>query len=178
VNLTSEGPIEKMVIAGTVDLSKTRMTGFDLAGKMATVATLAGIKPSAETEIERLASTVRMSPEGIQISSLQLIVPALGELAGDGKIGPDQSLDFKMQAQLKPTQGVAAGLLQLTKGRPLDVPFFVRGTASEPKFVPDTKNAAKGILSSVVSGKSSQQGQGQPNAGKAIDALRRLFKVK
>ena len=81
-----------------------------------------------------------------------------------------------MQAQLKPTQGVAAGLLQLTQGRPLDVPFFVRGTASDPKFVPDTKNAAKGILSSVIGGQSGQQGQ--PNAGKTIDTLRGLFKRK
>jgi AsmA protein len=177
VDLTTEGPIEKMVIAGATDISKTRLAGFDLAGKMATVAKLAGLKPNAETEIEKFASKLRMSPEGIQVSALQLIVPALGELAGDGTIGPDQSLDFKMKALLKPAGGVAAGLAQLTKGSGLNVPFFVRGTASDPKFVPDVKNAAKGILSSVISGQSSKEGQS--DTGKALgDALRGLFKKK
>jgi AsmA protein len=177
VDLTAEGPIEKMVIKGTADLSKTRLAGFDLAGKMATVATLAGIKPNTETEIEKFASRMRMSPEGIQVSSLQLIVPALGELAGDGTIGSDQSLDFKMRALLKPAQGIAAGLVQLTKGSGLNVPFFVRGTASDPKFVPDVKNAAKGILGSVMSGQESKEEQS--DTGKALgDALRGLFKKK
>jgi AsmA protein len=177
VDLTADGPIEKMVIAGTADVSKTRLVGFDLAGKMATVAKLAGIQPNTETDIEKFASKMRMSPEGIQVSSLQLIVPALGELAGDGRIGSDQSLDFTMKALLKPAQGMAAGLMQLTRGSALNVPFFVRGTASDPKFIPDVKNAAKGILSTVMSGQGSKEGQS--DTGKALgDTLRGLFKKK
>jgi AsmA protein len=176
-DLTTVGPIEKMVIAGTADISNTRLVGFDLAGKMAAVATLAGIRPSAQTEIEKFASTMRMSPEGIQVSALQLIAPALGDLTGDGTIGPDQSLDFRMRALLKPTGGIVGGLVQLTRGSGLNVPFFIRGTASDPKFVPDVKNAAQGILGSVISGQSGKQGQS--DTGKALgDALRGLFKKK
>ncbi len=158
-NLTAEGPIEKMVTAGTANISGTRLVGFDLAGKMAAVASLAGIKSSSETEIEKFASGMRMAPEGIQVNDLILKMPALGELSGSGKIAADQSLDFTMQALLKPSGGVADGLARLAGGSTLNVPFFVRGTASDPKFVPDVKKAARGLLGSVISGQSSKDGQ-------------------
>lgn len=99
-DLSTEGPIDKMVTTGTVDLSNTRLAGFDLGSKMAAVASLAGIKPSSATEIEKFSSGMRMTPEGIQVSGLSLIVPALGELSGAGNIGSSNSLDFKMLARL------------------------------------------------------------------------------
>ena len=178
-DLTAEGPIEKMVTAGSANISKTRLIGFDLAGKMAIVAVLAGLKSKPETDIERFASGVRMSPEGIQVKGLQLIVPALGELSGDGVIRPDQSLDFKMRALLKPSGGLGLGLVRLMKGSggTLTVPFFVRGTASEPKFVADAKKAADSLLESTLSKQGTQGGQTGTN--KLLgDALRDLLQKK
>ncbi len=175
-DLAAEGPVEKMVTTGTADISKTRLVGFDLAGKMATVAMLAGIQSSQETEIEKFASGMRMAPEGIQVSNLMLIMPALGQLSGAGNISASQSLDFTMRAILKPGGTLGAGLTRLVKGGTLNVPFFVRGTASDPKFVPDVKNAASGLLESVISGQGGKEGG---STGESLgNTLRDLFKKK
>ncbi|MGD0098740.1 MAG: hypothetical protein ABSC60_00165, partial [Acidobacteriota bacterium] len=117
-----------------------------------------------------------LAPDGIQVSNLVLVAPALGELSGNGRIAADQSLDFTMQAMLKPSGALGAGLGRLVKGGTLNVPFFVRGTASEPKFVPDMKKAAGGLLGSAL----GQGNQGsQSDTGKALgDTLRNLFKKK
>jgi AsmA protein len=155
VTLTAEGPIEKLVTAGTADISGTRLIGFDLAGKMAVLASLAGFKSNLETEIEKFASKMEMTPEGIQITDLQLVVPSLGRLSGVGSIAVNQSLNFTMQALLKPSGDIGAKLLELTKGDELNIPFFIRGTSLDPKFVPDVKNTARRLLGSVISQKDT-----------------------
>jgi AsmA protein len=176
-NLTAEGPIDKLVTSGTAEISKTKLTGFDLGGKMAALATLAGIKSSQDTEIERFTTSMQMNAEGIQVSDLLLVMPALGELSGTGKISPDQSLDFGMQAMLKPSGEIGSRLARLTGGGAINFPFFVRGTSSDPKFVPDAQNAAKGLLGSALGGQSSKEGQSDTR--KALsDALQGLFKKK
>jgi AsmA protein len=169
VNMASEGKLENLVTTGTVELSKSRLTGFDLGGKLSSLATLVGIKSNPETEIEKLASAVRLSNDGIQISNLDLIVPALGELTGGGKVAPDQALDFKMLANLKPASGIGAGIARLTKVSALNIPFFVRGTASDPKFVLDSKNAAGSLLGSPGSA------QGTKDIGKTLGDTFRNF---
>ena len=171
-DLTAEGPIDKLITTGVADISRTSLVGFDLAGKMSALANLAGIQSNQRTDIEKFASSVRMAPEGIQVSSLQMVIPSMGELSGVGKIAADQSLDFTMRALLKPSGGVVGELTKLTGGNALDLPFFVRGTASDPKFVPDSQKAATSILESVLSGKDGKSGTG--NA--VSDALRELFK--
>jgi AsmA protein len=176
-NLTTEGPINRLVTSGTAEISKTKLTGFDLGGRMAALATLAGIRSSQDTEIERFTTSMRMNPEGIQVSDLLLIMPTLGELSGTGKIAPDQSLDFAMKAMLKPSGGIGAGLARLTGGGAINLPFFVRGSSSDPKFVPDVKNAAQGLLGSALGGKNSKEGQS--GTGNVLgDALQGLFKKK
>lgn len=152
IDMQTEGPIEKMVTTGTMDLSKTRLAGFDLGSKVAAVASLAGVKTGSETEIEKLASGMRVTPEGIQISGLSLILPALGQLTGDGTVSSNQSLDFKMLAKLNVSGGVAGGLVRLAGYNGLSVPFCIRGTASDPKFVPDIKGIAGSLLNSAGQG--------------------------
>jgi AsmA protein len=175
--IMAEGPVEKLVTSGTAEITGTRLVGFDLLGKMAAVAALAGIKSSQETEIEKFASSMKVTQDGIQVSNLLLMMPALGRLSGEGSIAADQSLNFTMQALLKPSGKLGAGLARLIKGSELYVPFFIRGTASDPKFVPDTKNAARSLLGLTPSGKSSSDGQA--NTGGALgNALRNLLKKK
>ena len=175
-NLVAEGPVETMVITGTAEVSKTRLVGFDLPGKMAAIAALAGIKSGQDTEIEKFVSSFRMTQEGIQVGNLLLLVPALGELSGDGKIAGDQSLDFTMNANLKPGGAIRMGLSRLVSGGDLKVPFFVRGTASEPKFVPNAEKAAGGLLGSIL---GQGKKEGQQDTGKALgDTLRNLFNKK
>ena len=148
VDITATGPVEQMVTAGTAEISGTRLTGFDLAGKVAALASLTGIQSSNVTDIETLASDMRMTHEGIRVSDILLIMPSLGKLSGSGRINPDQSLDFTLQAVLKPSGTLGAGLGWLLKKDMLSIPFFVRGTSSDPKFELDAKNAAAGFLKS------------------------------
>ena len=173
-DLTAQGPVDRLITEGSADIVNTRLVGFDLAGKMSALTTLAGIQPNQQTEIEKFATRMKMTPEGVQVSELQMLMPALGELSGTGKIGVDQSLDFKMRALLKPSGGVAGELSKLTGGNALNLPFFIRGTSSDPKFVPDTQNAAKSILGSVIPGQV-----GKSDTGNSVgDAIRGLFKKK
>ncbi len=168
----SEGPIEKLVTTGAVDLSGTRLTGYDLGAKVAAVAALAGFKTGPSTDIERLSAGIRVSQEGIQLNGLTLIAPSLGQLAGDGAISPSHSLDFKMLARLNASAGISGELARLTGGNSLGVPFFIRGTAEDPKFVPDVKGAAAGLLGSAP-GKD-----GQPAANTLGGVLDNLFGKK
>jgi AsmA protein len=178
-DMTAEGPLEKMGITGSADITKTQLTGFDLAGKMAVLAKLAGLKSDPTTDIETLASKVQMTPQGIRINDIQLIVPAIGDLAGNGSISSDQALDFKMQAQVKSSGGIGTALSQLT-GRGggsgvLTIPFLIQGTASDPKFLPDLKNAAGSILGNQFS-KQGDEKEEKSGTEKAIgDALKNLF---
>jgi len=178
-NLTAEGPIEKLVTAGTIDIVNTRLQGFDLGTKMTAVAALAGLKPTSVTEIEKFASELRVAPEGIQVNSLLLSVPALGDLAGSGIIGANNSMDFKMAARLKAPQGTVGALSRfagLKTSPDLNVPFFIRGTTSDPKFIPDTKAVASGLLDSVLSGNSAKPGdntQGQSLGNTLRDLLKK-----
>jgi AsmA protein len=172
-DLSIEGPVDKLVATGAAGLLDARLVGFDLGAKMATVASLAGIKPNSVTAIEKFASDLRVAPDGIQASNLVLIVPGLGRLTGNGTVGSNHSLDFKMLASLHSSSGVLGGMSRLA-GRDLNIPFFIRGTTSDPAFVPDTQGAAGNFLESVVSGKDKSTA-GSKSLG---DALRGLLGKK
>jgi AsmA protein len=151
VNADTDGPIDNLVSTGNVDLSGTRLTGYDLGRQLATVAALVGIKTGPSTDIEKLAGDVRMTPAEIKVSGFKLIAPSLGQMTGDGVVGSNRSLDFKMIARLIPSGGLAGGLARLTGSGNVTVPFFVRGTTEDPKFVPDVKGAAGTLLNSPSS---------------------------
>ncbi len=167
IHMAAEGPIEKMVIAGTVDINRTRLAGFDLVGKMSALAALTGLKPDDATAIEKFAAYIKQTPEGTQVRNLLMIVPAIGTLYGNGRIGADQSLDFKMRARLKPSGGIVQSLGKLAGSNTLEIPFFIRGTASDPKFVADMKEAGGGLLGSLISGKSGKKEQ--TDSGKSLE---------
>jgi AsmA protein len=132
-----EGPIDRLVTSGSLSFDNTRLTGFDLGKKMATVEKLAGITGGADTEIQTLSANLRMAPEGTTAQDLKLIVPAVGELTGSGTISPANALDFKMAAAVH-----ASGLMAAANDRP--IPFTVEGTCSDPVFRPDMRAVAAG----------------------------------
>ena len=174
VDLTTTGPIGKGVTTGTVNLANARLTGFDLGSKMAKVASLTGIKAGSVTDIERFTSELRMTPEGIQVNSVSLIVPNLGQLNGNGTVGADASLNFKMLGRLVTSGGITGELARLTGSKEgvLSVPFFIRGTTSDPSFVPDTKGLAGSIL-----GSGAKPGEGT-GVQSLADSLRNLLGKK
>lgn len=153
-NLTMEGPADRLVAAGSLALDNTKLVGFDLPKKMASIEKLAGIKEGPDTEIQVLSANVRSAPDGISASDMKLVVPAIGELSGAGTVSPANALDFKMSAIVH-----TSGLLAVVGNTP--IPFTVGGTCAEPVFRPDIKavvkeeikSVGKGLLNGLLGGK-------------------------
>jgi hypothetical protein len=137
VKAAIQGPINRLVITGSLDMSNTRLVGFNLSSRLTGIEKLAGIKGGPDTEIEQLSGNVKVTPEGIAADSLKIVVPAVGDVAGSGTVKPDTTLNFKMQASVH-TGGLAAAL----NNEP--IPFTVDGTCADPLFHPDISAVVKG----------------------------------
>lgn len=140
VKLAMDGPVNRLVTAGTISLSDTTLGGFDLGRKMAAIQALTGIGADRNTTIQTLAAAIRLSSEGAAAENLQLVVPSIGEMAGGGTISPANALDFRMTARV-------AGQ---------SIPFLVGGTTADPAFRPDVKavvtEKAKGLAGGLLKG--------------------------
>jgi AsmA protein len=153
-NLSLDGPIDHLVTTGPINVANTRLTGFNLGEKMKALSALAGVNTGSETMIQQLSSTLRVAPEGIQASNLNLILPQIGAITGNGTIGANNGLNFKMLAKLNNGGGVMGGLSQLTtlgqsKGQ---LPFLIQGTTANPIFVPDVANAMGQTITAPAKG--------------------------
>jgi AsmA protein len=165
-NLNVTGPIERLVTTGDLGLFNAKLAGFDLGGKLAALQAFGGMKSEGSlTTIEKLTTKVRVAPDGIQTSSLQLIAPAIGELTGDGTIGANNALNMKMLATLPGTGGVAGALSSLTgnAGGARKIPFTITGTTSDPRFVPDVKGMVGSQLGDALGAKNPQTQEGLGN---------------
>ena len=141
-NLSLDGPIDRLVTSGPVNISNTTLTGFNLASKMSALSALAGIKGGADTAIQTLSSELRVSPEGIRTDNLNVVVPSIGTVTGAGTIGANNALNYKLNAKLN-SGGMLGGMTQIasfgqSKGV---VPFLVQGTTSNPIFIPNVAGA-------------------------------------
>jgi AsmA protein len=158
-DLSVVGPVDKLVINGPVKLADTKLAGFSMASKLSSILSLGGAKTGSDTTIQNFSSDVHVSPAGIQIQNVSLIVPSLGTVTGNGTISPQNALDYKMSASLSGSLG--GGLTSVAGGKG-GIPFFIQGTASDPKFVPDVKG--------MVSGRLGQLGVKAPN-DKSVQGL-------
>lgn len=165
-DLHLSGPTNKLVTDGTIGLFNGKLAGFNLGQKMAGVASLAGIKTGNDLEIQKFTSNVHMAPTGLQANNLDLVVPALGTVVGNGTLDSKNNMDFKLVATVTAPLGGAAGAAagQLggmagnalgggtaCKNGGLKVPLQVKGTTSNPQFVPDVGGAAASMLKSEMS---------------------------
>jgi AsmA protein len=153
-NLSLDGPVDHLVTTGPINVTNTKLTGFNLGDKMKALSALAGVNTGSETVIQQLSSTLRVAPEGIQASNLNLILPQIGAITGNGTIGANNGLNFKMLAKLNNGGGVMGGLSQLTtlgqsKGQ---LPFLIQGTTANPVFVPDVANAMGQTITAPAKG--------------------------
>jgi AsmA protein len=179
VNVGITGPVDKLVITGPVRLSQTKLAGFNLASKMSAISALSGAQTGSDTSIQNLSTDARVAPEGVRTQNINLNIPALGTVTGDGTISPGGALNYKMNANL--SGSVVTGLTQLAGvgGKGGSVPFFIQGTTSDPKFMPDVKGMVGsqlkggmgGLLGGATTGKS-------PSGNSAVDALGGLFGKK
>lgn len=193
-NLDLAGPTNKLVTTGTVGLYSAKLAGFDLGSKLSAISALTGVKTGGDLVIEKLTSNLRMAPDGLKVDNFNAIVPALGSMVGGGTIDSKNELDFKMAATLTDVLGDAASpvssagalLGKLTGGgggckKGTTVPFQIKGTTSEPKFVPDIGGLAADMLKSqlgCVGGLAAGAGASPQNADNPLGQLGSLFKKK
>jgi AsmA protein len=200
-DLDITGPTNKLVITGNVGLFNGKLAGFDLGSKMSAVTALTGIKTGGDLLIDKLTSDVRMAPDGLQAQNFNAVIPALGTLVGQGTVDSKNALDFKMAATLAntatysssggaPVSGIGGILGAIGGGKGnckgATIPFLIKGTTAEPKFVPDVGGIAASLLKSqlgCVGGATAganplQQPNPSTNPANAVEALSGLFKKK
>ena len=165
-NLAINGPVDKLVTTGPVNLSNAKLTGFDLGSKMGSLGSLAGISKVGDTDIQTFSSDVRVAPEGIRNDDVNLVVPSIGAMTGSGTISADHKLDFKMIAHLGRQSSSAQPLAKPAAGG--GIPFKVEGTTSNPQIVPDVG----GIVGSYANGlKNGAIPSSSKDVGQAVDKL-------
>ncbi|MGH9511185.1 MAG: AsmA family protein [Terriglobales bacterium] len=176
-NFTVSGPLDKLVIAGPVKLSNTKLAGFNFASKLSEVSKLSGAPQGQDTLIQNFSTDVHMSPAGTTTDNINLNVPSFGVITGNGTVSPSNALNYKMNASL--TGGMVAGLTQLAGmgGKGATLPFMIEGTSSSPRFVPDIQGMMRSQLKSRLGGLTGQQVGGQ-NAGSVINSIGGLFGKK
>jgi AsmA protein len=153
--MTIAGPVDKLVIVGTVKLENSTLANFNLGSKLSSISALSGKSTGNDTTIQNFSSDVRMAPEGTKADNINLNVPSIGVVTGAGTVSPTNELAFKMNADV-------AGM---------GIPFAVAGTTADPKFVPDVKGMATGLLKGL-------EGKGNANQQNPANSVMGLFKKK
>ena len=161
VDVTSLGPVDRLLTSGSINVDDARLNNFDLGSKMKTIQQLAGIQGEPRTTIQSLSANVAASPQGTIVRDIKVVAPAVGDLTGSGTISPQHALNFQMRATVKATSHILTAIGQ--KGD-VTIPFTIAGTSADPSFHPDVKGAAKETL---------QQYTKDPS--KAIDAAQGIL---
>jgi AsmA protein len=164
-DFTITGPVDKLVIIGPVKLANTQLAGFNLGSKLSAISALGGAKTGSDTTIQNFSTDAHVSPAGIETQNVNLNIPSLGVITGSGTISPQNALNYQMQAKLS---GAMGGLSQIASlgNKNAGIPFFIQGTTSDPKFVPDLK------------GMFSNQFKGQNPAGNIMQGISGLLGKK
>jgi AsmA protein len=200
-DLALNGPVDKLVTSGSVGLFGGKLAGFDLGSKLSAISSLTGVKTGGDMIIEKMTSDVRVAPDGLKADNFNAVVQSLGSMVGGGTIDSKNELDFKMAATLtnvvgdvaSPVSGAGSILGKVMGGGAggggckagTTVPFQIKGTTSDPKFIPDVGGLAAGMLKSqlgCVGGLAGATGKAVPGVPKdaagALGQLGGLFKKK
>jgi hypothetical protein len=168
LDLTAEGPLDRLVITGPLHVADAHLTGYNLTSKMAAIAAFTGIKASDDTLIQTLSSDLKVAPDGIRADNILLDAPSMGQLTGSGVIGSDNSLNFKMVLMLSSKSGNLLGSLVNIGGgnKNNGIPFLIKGTTSNPAFLPDIGGSLKtGLKNFLTQGDQPDDGQQKQGLG-------------
>jgi AsmA protein len=174
MDLAAEGPLDRLVVTGPLNITGTRLSGYNLGAKLGPLASFAGIRSNPDTEIKTASSGLRLAPEGLRADNIVLDVPEIGTFTGQGAVGSDNSLDFQMLLKISNSAGTLLGNLggfskiAQTQG----IPFQIRGKTTNPVFLPglgggakgnpgntpgDQANPLKGVLDNLLGGNKKKQ---------------------
>lgn len=153
-DLVLQGPVDRLVTTGPINVANTKLSNFNLRSRASAVSALAGMPSGSDLIIQALNSRLRVAPEGIRADGIQLVLPGVGTVAGDGVIGANNALDFRMRAQLQGGGGLIGGMSTLStlgqsKG---EIPFLIKGTTNNPVFMPDVAAAVGSTIKAPVEG--------------------------
>jgi len=170
-NLTISGPVDRLVSTGHVNLADGKLAGFDLGSKLGALSSFAGVPKGSDTVIQTLSSDVRVAPDGIRTDNLNVVVPSIGSLTGNGTVSPKQELDYKMVAKLSSAATPLGGIAKVASvgSSSGGIPFKIQGTTSNPSFVPDLAGLTSGVTKGITSAPSQIPGAG--NLGGAVGGL-------
>src|SRR5450631_1668417 len=149
-NLQITGAADSPVITGPIKLSNSKLAGFDLGSKLSSISKLSGAKTGADTFIENFSTDARIAADGVRTDKVNLTIPALGALTGSGTISPGGALSYTMTASLNGAVATASTKLAGLGDQGESIPFFIRGTTSNPSFVPDVKGMLTGQIGSQI----------------------------
>jgi AsmA protein len=153
-DLQLQGPVDRLVTSGPIHVVNTKLNGFNLKSRASALSALAGMPSASDLVIQALNSKLRVAPEGIRADGIQMVLPGVGTMTGDGVIGSNNSLDFKMRAKLEGGGGLIGGMSTLSSlGQSGgEIPFMIKGTTSNPVFVPDVAAAMGNTMKAPVQG--------------------------
>ena len=165
VNLSIDGPVDKLVIAGPVNLSNAKLAGFNLKSKLGALSSFTGLGGGggSDTDIQTLSGNLRVDPAGTHVDNLNVVAPSIGTITGNANINPTGQLNCKMAAKLaastSPAGAVTSALSSFT-GRAAaaqggSIPFTVTGTTSNPVFLPDIAGMAGGMVKGAAGSSTS-----------------------
>ena len=172
LNLAINGSVDKLVIAGPVNLSNAKLAGFDLQSKLGALSSFTALGKGgngSDTVIQSLHADLRQDPGGTHAANLKIVVESIGTIAGDANMSASQQLDCKMTANLAGALGVVAAPVSLLgKGKSGGgIPFSITGPASNPVFRPDLSSEV-GNLAKGLGGLGSATGKGVAGSAKGL----------
>jgi AsmA protein len=175
LNLTITGPVDKLVIAGPVDLSNGKLSGFNLKSKLGALSSFTGLGGGgggSDTEIQKLSANLHVDPSGTQANDLVVVVPSIGTVTGMANVSASNQLNCKMTAKLAGGMGAATSALTSFGGgnSSAGIPFTVTGTTSNPVFLPDVKGMAGSMVKGLGGNATGTAGQAA-GAAKALGGL-------
>ncbi len=176
LSLAITGPVDKLVIAGPVDLSNGKLSGFNLKSKLGALSSFPGLGGAggggSDTEIQKLTANIHVDPSGTQANDLDVVVPSIGTVTGTANVSASGKLDCKMSAKLAGEMGSVTSALTSFGGSKNSngIPFTVTGTTSNPIFLPDLKGMAGSMAKGLGGDATGAAGSGA-SAAKSLGGL-------
>jgi AsmA protein len=168
-NMTLDGPLERIVTSGPVEISNVKLAGFNLASQLAAALGTPGAVSGNDTLIQVASSQLRYAPNGLRAEALNIVIPAIGSITGNGTVDAANHLNFRLVAKLAGSSPLAQ-LVKLpmlntgsgnSSGSGAGLPFRIEGTTSRPVIIPDVSGIAGQALKKLI----PQQQQKGPIGG-------------
>jgi AsmA protein len=154
-NLTIVGPLNALVITGPVELSNTRLSGFNPSSQLKGIVAAATGDTGNVTNIQALRVQLQVAKGGVTANNIFLSMPAIGDAVGDGTVSSSGALNFKLKMKVDTSRGVggkAVGLLSMVNGTAgktagqaaaTGLPVTIAGTSANPIITPDVSGMMK-----------------------------------